>query len=75
MLSIVIVNYKNAPLLRLCLKSLRRVISDSFVHEIIVVDASANADTVHIATEEFPHIRYLPFKGKHRLHPSRKSWT
>ncbi|MEK7217625.1 MAG: glycosyltransferase family 2 protein [Patescibacteria group bacterium] len=62
MLSIVIVNYKNAPLLRLCLKSLRRVISDSFVHEIIVVDASANADTVHIATEEFPHIRYLPFK-------------
>ena len=62
MLSIVIVNYKNAPLLRLCLKSLQRVISDSFVHEIIVVDASADAETTHVATEEFPHVHYLPFK-------------
>lgn len=62
MLSIIIVNYKNAPLLRLCLKSLQRVISDSFAHEIIVVDASADTDTAYVATEEFPHVRYLPFK-------------
>lgn len=62
MLSIIIVNYKNAPLLRLCLKSLQRVIPDSFIHEIIVVDASADADTTHIATEEFLRVHHLPFK-------------
>lgn len=62
MLSIIIVNYKNAPLLRLCLKSLQRIIPDSFAHEIIVVDASAGGDTAHVATEEFSHVHYLPFK-------------
>jgi len=62
MLSIIIVNYKNAPLLRLCLKSLQRVIPDSFAHEIIVIDVAADADTAHVATEEFPQVRYLPFE-------------
>ena len=62
MLSIVIMNYKNAPLLRLCLKSLQRVIPASFAHEIIVVDASASADTAHVATHEFPSVHYIPFK-------------
>ncbi len=62
MLSIVVVNYKNAPLLRLCLKSLQRVISDSFSHEIIVVDVATDADTTFVATEEFSNIHYLPFK-------------
>ena len=66
MLSVIIVNYKNAPLLRLCLKSLQRVTppptGGSFTHEIIVVDASAGADTAHVVTEEFLNIRYLPFK-------------
>jgi len=64
MLSIIIVNYKNAPLLRLCLKSFQRVIPSShpLAHEIIVVDVSADADTTHVATEEFTNINYLPFK-------------
>ncbi len=62
MLSIIIVNYKNAPLLRLCLKSLQRVLPASFAHEIIVVDVSASPDTAYIAAEEFPNVRYLPFK-------------
>lgn len=67
MLSIIIVNYKNAPLLRLCLKSFQRVISSSHSssnvsHEIIVVDVSTSADTAYVATEEFPNIHYLPFK-------------
>jgi hypothetical protein len=67
MLSILIINYKNAPLLRLCLKSFQRVISSSHLlaganHEIIVVDVSASADTAHVATEEFSNIRYLPLK-------------
>lgn len=66
MLSIIIVNYKNPALLRLCLKSLQRVISTSpersFDHEIIVIDVSADSDTTHIATTEFSDIHYLPFK-------------
>ncbi|OGM97705.1 MAG: hypothetical protein A2735_01015 [Candidatus Yanofskybacteria bacterium RIFCSPHIGHO2_01_FULL_41_21] len=66
MLSIIIVNYKNAPLLRLCLKSLQRIISPPtdglFTHEIIVIDASADVDTTYVAIEEFPHVRYVPFK-------------
>ncbi|MEK9157628.1 MAG: glycosyltransferase family 2 protein [Patescibacteria group bacterium] len=62
MLSIIIMNYKNAPLLRLCLKSLKRVLSNSFAHEIIVVDSSANLETSSVVSEEFPGVRYLPFK-------------
>ena len=62
MLSIIIVNYKDAPLLRLCLKSLQRVVPVSFAHEIIVVDVSAGPETAHIATQEFKNIHYLPYK-------------
>jgi hypothetical protein len=62
MLSIIIVNYKNAPLLRLCLKSLQRALSKSFPHEIIVVDSMASPDTTYVATEEFPNVHYAPFK-------------
>ena len=62
MLSIIIMNYKNPPLLRLCLKSLKRVLPESFPHEIIVVDAQASIETEHVVTEEFPSVHYLPFK-------------
>lgn len=62
MLSIIIMNYKNAPLLRLCLKSLKRVLSNSFSYEIIVVDASAGPETSAVAIEEYPEVHYLPFK-------------
>lgn len=62
MLSIVIVNHKNAPLLRLCLKSLANVLPKSFKHEIIVVDVEAGIETGHVVREEFPEVRYLPFK-------------
>lgn len=62
MLSILIVNYKNAPLLRLCLESLKRVISPSLPHEIIVVDSAAGPETKHVATQEFQGVRYAPFK-------------
>ncbi len=62
MLSIIIVNYKNAPLLRLCLKSLTEVLPESFNHEIIVVDVAAESETAHVAQEEFKQVVYLPFK-------------
>lgn len=60
MLSIAIINYKNAPLLRLCLKTLQRVLPASFPHEIIVIDIAAGTQTRY-AAEEFPNVRYIPF--------------
>lgn len=61
MLSIAIINYKDAPLLRLCLSSLKRVLQPSFEHEILVIDSAADAETEAVA-EEFPEVRYFGFK-------------
>ncbi len=62
MLSIIIVNYKQPELLRLCLSSLRRVIAADFKHEIIVMDSAASPETRNVAVEDFKDIRYVPFK-------------
>ena len=62
MLSIVIPNYKNPALLRLCLKSLNRILPKSFEYEIIVVDSECSIETEYIARDEFSSVRYLPFK-------------
>ncbi len=66
MLSIIIVNHKNPPLLRLCLKSLQRVLpvpeTGDFAYEIIVVDVAAEIETEQLVVEEFPTVRYAPFK-------------
>ena len=62
MLSIIIVNYKQPELLRLCLKSLKRTIHPDFDHEIIVMDSASSVETRNVATEEFLGVRYFPFK-------------
>ena len=61
MTSIAIVNYKNPPLLRLCLSSLKRVLSADFRHEILVVDISTSPETRNVV-EEFPGTKLLAFK-------------
>ena len=73
MTSIVIINYKNPPLLRLCLSSLRRVLSDAdpashgslsaanFKHEIMVVDIASSPETRNVV-KEFTEARLLAFK-------------
>ena len=61
MLSVVIVNYKNPALLRLCLRSLAKVISPSFRHEIIVVDIASDVETKQVVLE-FPSVRSVAFK-------------
>lgn len=61
MTSIIIVNYKNPPLLRLCLSSLKRVLSENFKHEISVVDIASTPETRNIV-KEFPGVNMLPFK-------------
>ncbi len=62
MLSIIIVNYKQPELLRLCLKTLRNTLSKDFSHEIIVMDSASSVETRNVAVEEFSGIRYIPFK-------------
>lgn len=62
MTSIIIVNYKNPPLLRLCLSSLKRVLSIDFSHEIIVVDIASSSETRNIV-KDFQGIRFIGFKS------------
>lgn len=62
MLSIIIVNFKNPALLRLCLKSLDRILNPEFEKEIIVVDVASSIETRNVATEEFKEIKLIPFK-------------
>ncbi len=61
MLSIVIVNFKNPPLLRLCLKSLANTIGKEFSHELIVVDIASAIETRNVALE-FPDVKLISFK-------------
>lgn len=60
-LSIIIVNFKNPALLRLCLKSLQRAVGPNTEHEIIVVDVVSSVATKNVVREEFPMVRLLPF--------------
>lgn len=62
MLSILVINFKNPPLLRLCLKSLERTLSADFNYEVIVVDSSSSIETRNLVKEEFPKYKVLPFK-------------
>lgn len=62
-LSIIIVNYKNLELLKLCLKSIRENLkSENLDYEILVADSEAQAETEVILCEDFPEIKYYPFK-------------
>ena len=61
-LSVIIVNFKNPALLRLCLKSLQRAISGKTEHEIIVVDVSSSIPTRNVVREEFLSVKLLAFE-------------
>ena len=63
MLSIIVVNYKNPALLRLCLKSLEHTLSPKLNYEILVVDISSGIETQNVVLEEFPKVKLLPFKN------------
>ena len=62
MLSIIIVNFKNPPLLRLCLKSLLSNLNTEFSKEIIVVDISSTVETRNVVSE-FLDIKLVSFKN------------
>jgi len=62
-LSIIIVNFKNPALLRLCLRSLQRVIGKNTEYEIIIVDIASSISTRNVVRDEFPLIKLLPFQN------------
>lgn len=61
MLSIIIVNFKNPSLLRLCLKSLANILSSDFKYEIIVVDVASTIETRNVISE-FIDVKRLCFQ-------------
>lgn len=60
-LSIIITSYKNPDLLRVCLNSIINKI-DGFKYEIIVADSETEEKTEMIMREDFPKVKFFPFK-------------
>lgn len=61
MLSIIIINFKNPSLLRLCLKSIIASLSAGFLHEIVVIDSKSSVETRNIVLE-FEQAKLVSFK-------------
>lgn len=61
-LSIIILNYKNPALLRLCLKSTIKSLDSKTKYEIIVVDSASSIETRNVVIDEFKNIKLIPFK-------------
>jgi GT2 family glycosyltransferase len=61
-LSILVLNYKNPPLLRLCLKSLITTISRNLDYEILVIDSESTPETQNVVTEEFPTVKLITYR-------------
>lgn len=62
-LSIIIVHYKNTELLKLCLHSIEdNLLKAEKKPETIVVDSEAQTETGDLISENFPWVRYFPFK-------------
>lgn len=60
-LSIIVTNYKNPQLLRVCLDSIKENIGD-INHELIVVDSATEEDTELLMREDFSDVKFFPFK-------------
>lgn len=60
-LSIAINNYKNPELLKLCIDSIKKNASN-LDYEIIVADSATEEDTRMMMREEYPEIKFFPFK-------------
>jgi len=60
MLSILVINFKNPPLLRLALKSLTGILEPGFPKEIIVVDIASTVETRNVISE-FPGVESVCF--------------
>lgn len=60
-LSIIITSYRNPELLKVCLESIKRNFSGRD-YEIIVTDSQTQEDTAMLMREEYPEIKFFPFR-------------
>lgn len=62
-LSIIIVNYKNLELLKLCLNSIQETLAgENLEYETLVVDSNAQPETEAALLDNFPTTKYFPFQ-------------
>lgn len=59
-LSIIITNYKNPDLLKLCINSILNNVKN-IKYEIIVADSATEEETEMMMREEFPKVKFFPF--------------
>ncbi len=61
-LTIAVNSYRNPEILRLCLQSIRKEMSQTAIdYEVLVADSATEEDTEMMMREEFPEIRFFPF--------------
>lgn len=60
-LSIIIVHYRKPPILRLCLKSIKKSLKD-IDYEVIVADSASTEKSRDVLIEEFPDVSFIPFE-------------
>ncbi|TSC53351.1 MAG: Uncharacterized protein LiPW39_314 [Parcubacteria group bacterium LiPW_39] len=60
-LSIIVTNYKTPELLKLCLESVK-IAGAGLDYEILVLDSESQEETGEILKEDFPEVKYFPFK-------------
>lgn len=62
-LTIAVNSYKNQDILRLCLESIRKEMSRTGIsYEVLVADSATEEDTEMMMREDFPEVRFFPFK-------------
>ena len=59
--SIAINSYKNTELLRLCIESIKRNVTD-VSYEIVVVDGETQEATAMMMREDFPDVRFFSYR-------------
>ncbi len=60
-LSIIVTNYKNPDLLKVCLDSIKKNVT-GVSYELIVADSETGEDTIIMMREEYPDVIFFPFK-------------
>jgi GT2 family glycosyltransferase len=60
-LSIIVTNYRNPQLLKVCLDSIKKCVTN-ITYELIVADSETQEDTEMMMREEYPEIKFFPFK-------------
>lgn len=59
-LSIIVTNYRNPELLKLCLDSVKKNVTD-LAYELIVADSATQEDTEMMMRENYPDVKFFPF--------------